>query len=144
MLDPAYGSSSVPYIDGFAVPDAMQHSACSELATCSRSNGFECAGERIQLHRQGSVCKYISRRAIDHGERSAYNVLNLVVQQQLSTEACILDGEMIVWNKTKCVLSCPAVGVHQAAGMQGCNSACYHSGLVIIAGHGRWWTDSDL
>lgn len=74
-------------------------------------------GERIQVHRCGNTVKYISRNAIDHGVKSRYTVLDDVVlaatggrltEEELKDEKkngtgskydCVLDGEMIVWNK---------------------------------------------
>jgi DNA ligase-4 len=60
-----------------------------------------CAGDRIQLHRNGNDIQYYSRRGVEHGEYSGFTVMDTVVKKQLKHEKCILDGEMIVWNKTR-------------------------------------------
>lgn len=60
-------------------------------------------GERIQVHRlaDGRV-QYYSRKAIEHGEHSSYNVLDAAMLAAMgSHEKCILDGELVVWNKKK-------------------------------------------
>ena len=59
------------------------------------------AGDRIQLHRNGNNIQYYSRRGVEHGEYSGFTVMDAVVKKQLKHDKCILDGEMIVWNKTK-------------------------------------------
>ncbi|KAK9791616.1 hypothetical protein WJX73_000051 [Symbiochloris irregularis] len=58
-------------------------------------------GERIQLHRRDGRMWYMSRRAIDHGPRSLFNVMDEVVAQQVASAECILDGELIVWNRAR-------------------------------------------
>ena len=78
---------------------AIRH--VEEAERSSSAQRCASAGERIQLHRVGDRVRYISRRAIDHGARSAYNVLDVVVQQQVLCEHCILDGELVVWNSVK-------------------------------------------
>lgn len=45
--------------------------------------------------------QYFSRRAIEHGSASCYSVMDEVVSQQVASSDCILDGEIIVWNKTR-------------------------------------------
>ncbi|KAK9809528.1 hypothetical protein WJX73_008973 [Symbiochloris irregularis] len=58
-------------------------------------------GERIQLHRRDGRMWYMSRRAIDHGPRSLFNLMDEVVAQQVASTECILDGELIVWNRAR-------------------------------------------
>ena len=55
----------------------------------------------MQLHREGDKIQYISRAAIDHGERSNYSLMDEAVKRQVREETCILDGELIVWNKLR-------------------------------------------
>jgi DNA ligase-4 len=82
-------------------------------------------GERIQVHRTGNEVQYFSRKAIDHGVRNKYTLLDEVIlaatggrisEEELVVEQgnnnnngkkaasrldCVLDGELIVWNKRK-------------------------------------------
>ena len=44
---------------------------------------------------------YWSRRAIEHSTISAYNVFDAVVKKQFRDKECVLDGELIVWNKDR-------------------------------------------
>lgn len=53
------------------------------------------------MHCNGSNIQYYSRRGVEHGEYSGFTVMDAVVKKQLKHDKCILDGEMIVWNKTK-------------------------------------------
>ena len=59
------------------------------------------SGDRIQLHRNGDDIQYYSRRGIDNGEHTNFTIMDAVVKKQLKHDKCILDGEIIVWNKTK-------------------------------------------
>ena len=58
-------------------------------------------GERMQVHRcaDGKIC-YFSRKAIEHGQRSSYDVIDDVIRRG-TRGACVLDGELIVWNTKK-------------------------------------------
>lgn len=60
-------------------------------------------GERIQVHRcQDGRVLYYSRKAIEHGARSNYSIMNEAIKAATGeNHPCILDGEMVVWNKTK-------------------------------------------
>ena len=60
------------------------------------------AGERMQMHRNGDVIQWFSRKGIDHGVQSDYNILNSLVKQRLRSTKCVLDGELLVWNTVKC------------------------------------------
>jgi ATP-dependent DNA ligase len=65
------------------------------------------AGERYQVHVQdGQPNLYYSRRGIEHGTYSKYDILDPVIRAQLRESGVILDGEIIVWNKARSV--CPA------------------------------------
>jgi DNA ligase 4 len=63
-------------------------------------------GERIQVHvcDDGSIC-YFSRRAIDHGKRSSYSVMDSAIRAALGegVKNCILDGELVVWDRSRAV-----------------------------------------
>ena len=88
-----------------AVPSQLHIHA---LVTCyllvqPHTRACVCAGDRIQLHRNGNDIQYYSRRGVEHGEYSGFTVMDAVVKKQLKHEKCILDGEMIVWNKTRSV-----------------------------------------
>ena len=65
------------------------------------------AGERMQMHRNGDVIQWFSRRGIDHGVQSDYNILNPLIKQRLRSTKCVLDGELLVWNTVKCA-NCPS------------------------------------
>ena len=56
-------------------------------------------GERIQLHKDGKQMKYYSRNSVEHGEYSGYSVLDEAFRKQIRSEKCVLDGELIIWNK---------------------------------------------
>ncbi len=59
-------------------------------------------GERMQLHRTGDGgcdMHYYSRNAVEHGEYSSYTAFNKAACAQLTDLNCILDGEMVIWNK---------------------------------------------
>eukprot|EP00878_Enallax_costatus_P034010 GHUV01037610.1.p1 GENE.GHUV01037610.1~~GHUV01037610.1.p1 ORF type:complete len:234 (+),score=60.74 GHUV01037610.1:65-766(+) len=58
-------------------------------------------GNRLQIHRSVESVYYFSRRGREHGGMSDYDVFDRVVQQQVLSPKVILDGEMIVWNKTR-------------------------------------------
>jgi len=76
-------------------------------------------GERIQVHRVGNTINYFSRMAIDHGTKNNYTQMDDAIlaatggtlsDQELkkggaaaSRFDCILDGELIVWNKRRFV-----------------------------------------
>ena len=55
----------------------------------------------MQLHRVGDTVQYFSRNGNEHGEMSHYTVLDDVVKRQLRQDRVILDGEVVVWNKTR-------------------------------------------
>ena len=56
----------------------------------------------MQMHRNGDVIQWFSRRGIDHGVQSDYNILNPLIKQRLRSTKCVLDGELLVWNTVKC------------------------------------------
>lgn len=64
-------------------------------------SGICSSGDRIQLHRNGNDIQYWSRRGIEHGQHTGFSVMDAVVKKQLKHDRCILDGEMIVWNKAR-------------------------------------------
>lgn len=47
--------------------------------------------------------KYFSRKGFDHARKRAFNALDEVVKQQLVHQEVVLDGELLVWNKSKWV-----------------------------------------
>ena len=55
-------------------------------------------GERIQVHRNGDVVQYWTRNMNDFGPRG-YDVLDGLFRQ--GPKRCILDGELMVWNKLR-------------------------------------------
>jgi ATP-dependent DNA ligase len=44
---------------------------------------------------------YFSRRGIEHGVQSSYAIFDAAILAQVQASSAILDGEFIVWNKTK-------------------------------------------
>ena len=57
----------------------------------------------MQVHRNGDVIQWYSRKGIDHGVQSDYNILNPLIKHRLRSTNCVLDGELLVWNTVKCV-----------------------------------------
>lgn len=46
---------------------------------------------------------YFSRKGFDHAQGRAFNAMDNVVKRQLLHEEVVLDGELLVWNKKRCV-----------------------------------------
>ena len=57
----------------------------------------------MQVHVLGreEPVNYFSRNGIEHGEHSNYSVLDPVVKLQVQANKIILDGEVVIWNKTR-------------------------------------------
>ena len=57
----------------------------------------------MQVHILGreEQVNYFSRNGIEHGEHSNYSVLDPVVKRQVAADRVILDGEVVIWNKTR-------------------------------------------
>ena len=56
-------------------------------------------GERIQVHRVGpNDFRYFTRNNHDFGPRG-YDVLNRLLRRRLRANRCVLDGELVVWNR---------------------------------------------
>ncbi|XP_023546648.1 DNA ligase 4 isoform X1 [Cucurbita pepo subsp. pepo] len=55
-------------------------------------------GDRIQIHKNGTEIHYFSRNFLDHSEYG-HGMSDVIVQNVLATR-CILDGEMLVWDKS--------------------------------------------
>ncbi|GLI63887.1 hypothetical protein VaNZ11_007004 [Volvox africanus] len=59
-------------------------------------------GERMQVHRAGpDSFNFFSRRGLDHGFKRDFTVLGPALASLMTQERMILDGEMVVWNKTR-------------------------------------------
>lgn len=55
-----------------------------------------------QLHRTShSTFQFLSRRGHDHGEKSSYGILYDALKKLVIPERVVLDGELVVWNKTR-------------------------------------------
>ncbi len=80
-----YGLAVVQYVEG------MFGVSCALL----------CSGERMQGHVTKDEVRYYSRRGIEHGTYSSYTMLDSFIRKQLRETDVILDGEVVVWNKTK-------------------------------------------
>ena len=72
---------------------------------CVMQYGCCHAGERMQVHRNGDVIQWFSRKGIDHGVQSDYNVLNPLVKERLKSTKCVLDGELLIWNTARWAVS---------------------------------------
>lgn len=46
---------------------------------------------------------YFSRKGFDHAYGRAFNAMDNVVKRQLLHDEVVLDGELLVWNKKRCV-----------------------------------------
>ena len=56
-------------------------------------------GERIQVHREGpDAFRYFTRNNNDFGPRG-YDVLDRLFKARLRAPRCVLDGELVIWNK---------------------------------------------
>ncbi|OWM84404.1 hypothetical protein CDL15_Pgr020644 [Punica granatum] len=55
-------------------------------------------GDRIQIHKNGTEVHFFSRNFLDHSEYE-HGMLDIIVQNIL-VDRCILDGEMLVWDKS--------------------------------------------
>jgi ATP-dependent DNA ligase len=55
----------------------------------------------MQVHRNGDVIQWFSRKGIDHGVQSDYNILNPLVKERLKSTKCVLDGELLIWNTAR-------------------------------------------
>lgn len=54
-------------------------------------------GDRIQIHKNGREIHFFSRNFIDHTEYR--DAISDIICRQIKAERCILDGEMLVWNR---------------------------------------------
>ncbi|KAE8651679.1 hypothetical protein Csa_021363 [Cucumis sativus] len=55
-------------------------------------------GDRIQIHKNGTEVHYFSRNFLDHSEYG--HGMSDVIVQNVRSARCILDGEMLVWDKS--------------------------------------------
>ncbi|KAG6411422.1 hypothetical protein SASPL_129504 [Salvia splendens] len=55
-------------------------------------------GDRIQIHKNGADIKFFSRNFLDHPEYG-YGMSNFI-RENILVDRCILDGEMLVWDKS--------------------------------------------
>ncbi|KAL8152343.1 hypothetical protein V2J09_010103 [Rumex salicifolius] len=55
-------------------------------------------GIRIQIHKNGSDIHYYSRNYIDHPEYA--HAMSNIIMENILVDRCILDGEMLVWDKS--------------------------------------------
>ncbi|XP_078439017.1 DNA ligase IV [Wolffia australiana] len=53
-------------------------------------------GDRIQIHKNGSNISFFSRNFLDHSEYAPG--MSKIVENNISVDRCILDGEMLVWD----------------------------------------------
>ncbi|KAJ3698473.1 hypothetical protein LUZ61_002178 [Rhynchospora tenuis] len=55
-------------------------------------------GDRIQIHKNGDEIHFFSRNFIDHPEYAPG--MSKLIKENILVDRCILDGEMLVWDKT--------------------------------------------
>ncbi|KAL1555222.1 DNA ligase (ATP) [Salvia divinorum] len=55
-------------------------------------------GDRIQIHKNGADIKFFSRNFLDHPEYG-YGMSD-IIRENILVDRCILDGEMLVWDKS--------------------------------------------
>lgn len=55
-------------------------------------------GDRIQVHKNGSEIHFFSRNFLDHTEYGP-GMLDIIINN-IVVDRCILDGEMLVWDKS--------------------------------------------
>nr|XP_017259048.1 PREDICTED: DNA ligase 4 isoform X1 [Daucus carota subsp. sativus] len=53
-------------------------------------------GDRIQIHKNGEDIHFFSRNFLDHPEYG--HAMSKIIQKNVVTDRCILDGEMLVWD----------------------------------------------
>ncbi|KAG0616397.1 hypothetical protein M758_5G112000 [Ceratodon purpureus] len=56
-------------------------------------------GDRIQVHKDGDKLWFWSRNNVEHPEYQAS--IGALLQQQIKSKKCILDGELLVWDCTE-------------------------------------------
>ncbi|KAL6559046.1 DNA ligase (ATP) [Orobanche hederae] len=55
-------------------------------------------GDRIQIHRNGAEINFFSRNFLGHPEYE--HGISDVIRENILADSCILDGEMLVWDKS--------------------------------------------
>ncbi|XP_027356168.1 DNA ligase 4 isoform X3 [Abrus precatorius] len=55
-------------------------------------------GDRIQIHKNGTEIHFFSRNFLDHSEYA--HAMSEIIIQNVIVDRCILDGEMLVWDKS--------------------------------------------
>ena len=59
---------------------------------------------RRQMHKIGDCIAYFSRRGIDQTDASSFGIFDAAVRRQIAETECVLDGELVVWNRDRCEL----------------------------------------
>ncbi|MCO5600365.1 hypothetical protein L7F22_054476 [Adiantum nelumboides] len=95
-------------------------------------------GDRIQVHKNGDEVHFFSRSFIDHREYT--EGMSEIIRKQIKIEKCILDGEMMVWNKitNKFAEFGSNQGAARAAkdGLETDEQLCYVAFDILYAGDG--------
>ncbi|MCO5598394.1 hypothetical protein L7F22_052489 [Adiantum nelumboides] len=95
-------------------------------------------GDRIQVHKNGDEVHFFSRSFIDHREYT--EGMSEMIRRQIKIEKCILDGEMMVWNKitNKFAEFGSNQGAARAAkdGLETDEQLCYVAFDILFAGDG--------
>ncbi|XP_041996130.1 DNA ligase 4-like isoform X1 [Salvia splendens] len=55
-------------------------------------------GDRIQIHKNGADINFFSRNFLDHPEYGY--AMSDIIRENILVDRCILDGEMLVWDKS--------------------------------------------
>jgi hypothetical protein len=54
-----------------------------------------------QMHKVGDTIHYFSRRGLDHGVKSDFAQLDPLIRSYVKGTGVVLDGELVVWNKSR-------------------------------------------
>lgn len=104
-------------------------------------------GERIQVHRCGpDEFKYFTRNNNDFGLRG-YKVLDRLFKHRLAKNQCVLDGELVVWNKrdkTYAPFGYVKGSIKAANEAMGGDEACVNSAFSGYNGGGDGQDDEEI
>lgn len=93
-------------------------------------------GDRIQIHKNGTDIHFFSRSFIDHKEYR--EAIAGVILKQIKVEKCILDGEMLVWNRVTNRFaefgSNQGIAKAAAEGLETDQQLCYVAFDILYAG----------
>ncbi|KAJ7531081.1 hypothetical protein O6H91_14G031600 [Diphasiastrum complanatum] len=95
-------------------------------------------GNRIQLHKDGSDIHFFSRNFIDHEQFK--EAFSKVISDRIIPDKCILDGEMLVWNRVTNRFAdfgtIPETAKAMNEGLETDQQLCYIAFDILYAGDG--------